>query len=88
MANAPRSALAAVHAYLRAGLGLSIMMVFGVGGWAYSTEISGAVLATGQVVAESNPKKLQHVTGGTVSEIYVTEGALVKEGDLLIKLDE
>ena len=63
-------------------------LVFGVGGWAYSTEISGAVIAGGQVVAESNPKKIQHVTGGTVGEIFVKEGALVKEGDLLIKLDE
>ncbi len=88
MTEMSQTPLAAAHTYLRIGLTLSILLVFGVGGWVYSTEISGAVLATGQVVAESNPKKLQHVTGGTIGEIFVTEGALVKKGDLLIKLDE
>ncbi len=80
--------LSAAKTYLRAGLVLSLTLVFGVGGWAYSTEISGAVVATGQVIAESNVKKVQHATGGIVGDIFVSDGALVKEGDLLIRLDD
>lgn len=88
MARDESDPLSSVRRYLRLGLVVCAALVFGVGGWAYSTEISGAVIAGGQVVAESNPKKIQHVTGGTVGEIFVKEGSLVKEGDLLIKLDE
>ncbi len=88
MTEQASQSLKAVKSYLRAGLVVSLTILFGVGGWAYTTEISGAVVASGQVVAESNVKKVAHVTGGNVGEIFVTEGALVKQGDLLIKLDE
>lgn len=80
--------LLAVRSYVRAGLVVSLTLLFGVGGWAYTTEIAGAVVAGGQVIAETNVKKVAHVTGGNVGEIFVTDGTLVKQGDLLIKLDE
>lgn len=80
--------LLAVRSYVRAGLVVSLTLLFGVGGWAYTAEIAGAVVAGGQVIAETNVKKVAHVTGGNVGEIFVTDGTLVKQGDLLIKLDE
>ena len=80
--------LLAVRSYVRVGLVVSLTLLFGVGGWAYTAEIAGAVVAGGQVVAETNVKKVAHVTGGNVGEIFVTDGTLVKQGDLLIKLDE
>ena len=60
----------------------------GVGGWASTTSLAGAVIAPGQIVVDSNVKKVQHPTGGIVGEIRVKDGSHVKEGDLLMKLDE
>lgn len=61
----------------------------GVGGvWAATTELSGAVIAQGQLTVESNVKKVQHPTGGVVGELRVREGDHVQVGDILLRLDE
>jgi HlyD family secretion protein len=56
--------------------------------WAATASISGAVVATAQFVSETNLKKVQHATGGVVASLLVREGSLVKEGDVLLRLDE
>lgn len=63
-------------------------LIGGVGLWAATTNISGAVIAPGSLVVDSNVKKVQHQTGGTVKEILVQNGDVVKEGDVLLRLDE
>jgi HlyD family secretion protein len=50
--------------------------------------ISGAIVASGTVTVESNTKTVQHLEGGIVSKILVKNGDLVKEGDVIIKLDD
>ena len=45
-----------------------------LGGWAATTELSGAVIAPGIVVVDSNVKKVQHPTGGVVGELRVRDG--------------
>lgn len=45
-------------------------------------------MAPGQFVVESNVKKVQHQTGGTVGAILAREGDRVSEGDTLIRLDD
>ena len=62
--------------------------VFGIGGWAATMELAGAVIAQGSLVVDSNVKKVQHLTGGIVKEIRVREGDHVKAGDILVRLDE
>lgn len=62
--------------------------VFGIFGWSVMASISGAIIAGGQVIVESDPKKVQHQQGGIVGEINVRNGARVKAGDVLVKLDE
>ena len=52
------------------------------------TEISGAVIAPGSLVVDSNVKKVQHPTGGVVGEVAVRDGDRVKAGDILIRLDD
>lgn len=67
----------------------AFFVLFGViGGWAATTEIAGSVIASGYLVVDSNVKKVQHPTGGVLGELYVREGAHVKSGDLLARLDE
>ncbi|MET3693371.1 HlyD family type I secretion periplasmic adaptor subunit [Methylobacterium goesingense] len=77
-----------IRRHLALGLGLGVLLVVGVGGWATLTQISGAVIAPGQLVVESDVKKVQHPTGGVVGELLVREGARVRAGDVLIRLDE
>lgn len=64
------------------------VLVFGLGGWAATTEISGAVIGSGLVVVESDVKKVQHQTGGTVGELRVREGQRVSAGDVVLRLDD
>ncbi len=70
------------------GFGLIGLLVFGFGGWAIGSELSGAVIAPGFVVVESNVKKVQHPTGGIVGEILVKEGDRVVAGQIVMRLDE
>ncbi|MEM7425392.1 MAG: HlyD family type I secretion periplasmic adaptor subunit, partial [Pseudomonadota bacterium] len=65
-----------------------IVLAGGIGGWAALASISGAVVATAQVVVESNTKKVQHLEGGIVSEIMVRNGDRVEAGDIILKLDD
>lgn len=72
----------------RAGLRV-LLLAFGVGGgWATLVPLSGAVVVPGTLVAESNVKKVQHQSGGIVAKILVHDGQHVKDGDLLVRLDE
>jgi HlyD family secretion protein len=64
------------------------MLVVGVGGWAATTELSGAVIAQGLLVVDTNVKKVQHPTGGVVGEVRVRDGDHVKAGDIVVRLDE
>lgn len=66
-----------------------IGVLFGtVGLWAATAPLSGAVIASGKVVVESNVRRVQHPSGGVVAEIRVKDGDRVKAGDVLVRLDE
>ena len=71
-------------------IGTSLIGLFGgtIGLWAATATLSGAVVAGGQFVVDSSIKKVQHPVGGIVGELKVRDGDRVKEGDLLIRLDE
>jgi HlyD family secretion protein len=77
-----------IRRHLALAIGLSAALVVGVGGWATFTVISGAVIAPGQLVVESEVKKVQHPNGGVVGELRVREGTRVKAGEVLIRLDD
>lgn len=70
-----------------AGVAAVIGLATGTGAWTAATELSGAIIATGSLVVESNIKKVQHPTGGVVAELPIQEGARVQAGDLLVRLD-
>jgi HlyD family secretion protein len=73
---------------IRVALALIVFLLGGIVVWATTTEISGAVIAAGNVVVDSNAKKVQHPTGGIVTELLVRDGDRVKAGDLLVRLDQ
>ncbi len=71
-----------------AGITVVLMLVGGFGGWASTTELSGALIAPGSIVVDTNVKKVQHPTGGIVGEVRVRDGDRVKAGDVVVRLDE
>lgn len=60
----------------------------GVGYWAATVPIASGAVAPGQIVVDTNRKTIQHLEGGIIKEIKVTEGDEVKKGDVLVILDD
>ena len=70
------------------GFAIVALLLGGFGGWAATSQLSGAVIAPGTIVVESNIKKVQHPTGGIVGEILVREGDSVEAGQVVMRLDD
>jgi HlyD family secretion protein len=70
------------------GFAIVVLLLGGVGGWATTTQLAGAVIAPGTIVVESSIKKVQHPTGGVVGEILVKEGDTVDDGQVVLRLDD
>jgi len=70
--------------------GWLIIAIFfgGVGTWAVTAPLNGAVVGNAVVKVDGNRKSVQHLDGGIVKELHVREGERVNVGDLLIVLDE
>lgn len=77
-----------IQRHLLVGAVAALFLVGGMGGWAATTELSGAVIAPGQLVAESSVKLVQHPTGGVVVELTARDGDVVEAGEVLARLDD
>jgi HlyD family secretion protein len=82
------SARSSIRRHVIVGSVVVAVLAVGLGGWASTAEIAGALIAPGFVVVDSNVKKVQHPTGGVVGEVRVRDGDRVKAGDTLVRLDE
>jgi HlyD family secretion protein len=83
-----QGAQASIRLHLIVGLAIVVILAAGLGGWASTAEISGALIAPGSIVVESNVKKVQHPTGGVVGEVLARDGDLVKSGQVVVRLDD
>lgn len=77
-----------IRRHLLVGAVAGLLLVGGMGGWAATTELAGAVIAPGQLVAESSVKLVQHPTGGVVVELIARDGDMVESGEVLARLDD
>lgn len=70
--------------------GLLVLLIAfgGFGVWSVLAPIDSAAVAPGVVTVESSRKTVQHIDGGFVDAIYVREGDVVSDGDLLVRLDD
>lgn len=84
----PTSTRRSIRRNILAGMLVFVVLVAAVGGWAGTTKLSGALIAPGTIVVDSNVKKVQHPTGGVVGELRVREGDRVKSGDIVVRLDQ
>jgi membrane fusion protein, type I secretion system len=86
--NIARDESISIRRHLLGGVVIAVVLTVGVGGWATTTKLSGAVIAPGSVVVDSNVKKVQHLTGGIVGELLVRDGQRVRAGEIVLRLDE
>jgi len=70
--------------------GWLIVAIFfgGIGSWAMTAPLHGAVVGNAVIKIEGNRKSVQHLDGGIVKEMRIKEGDKVNFGDVLIVLDE
>jgi len=73
--------------YLALGVLGLLILVGGFGSWSVLANISGAIIARGQIEVDQNRQVVQHLDGGIVLDIAVDEGDLVATGDVLLRLD-
>ena len=67
---------------------IGLLLLFGgFGTWAVTSQIAGAVVASGRIEVDRNRQIVQHPDGGVVAEILVDEGDMVETDQLLIRLD-
>ncbi|PWR02926.1 HlyD family type I secretion periplasmic adaptor subunit [Meridianimarinicoccus roseus] len=64
-----------------------LILFGGFGSWAVFTQIAGAVVASGRIEVDQNRQVVQHIDGGVVEEIFVRDGNIVEEGEVLLRLD-
>ena len=67
-----------------------LIVVLGLGGflaWGLFAPLDKGVPLSGTVAKESNRKAIQHQTGGIVKEILVKDGDVVKEGQVLVRMN-
>ena len=84
----PGFAHRSIRRHMVVGLAVVVLLAGGIGGWASTAELSGAVIAPGTLVVDSSVKKVQHPTGGVVGELRVREGDKVSAGDIVVRLDD
>ncbi|MBO9589174.1 MAG: HlyD family type I secretion periplasmic adaptor subunit [Devosia sp.] len=66
----------------------AILLLGGIGGWAATAKLSGAVISSGTVLVAENVKVIQHPDGGVVQAINVHKGQHVTSGEVLLRLDD
>lgn len=73
--------------HLRFGAVVCVGVVLGFGLWSACAPLQSAVVSSGVVVTEGKTRAIQHLDGGIISALAVRDGAEVKAGDLLMRLD-
>ncbi len=56
--------------------------------WAGVAQIDQVVRVEGKVIPAGRSRQIQHLEGGLIASIDTTEGAVVKQGDLLLTIDD
>ena len=77
-----------MKAAIRTGLATLIVFFGGFGAWAALAPLDGAIVGTGRLEVRGNRKTVAHREGGIVANLMVQEGDHVKQGQILIRLDD
>ena len=70
---------------------MAAICVVGFGGfmvWASIAPLEEGVASSGQIIVEENRQVVQHLEGGLVREIFVREGDIAQQGEVLVVLEK
>ena len=76
------------HRLRYSGLLLVLLLFVGLGVWSVKAPLDSAAIGSGVVVLEKYRKSVDHLEGGIVREVRVTEGQWVRRGEVLVMLDD
>ncbi len=74
--------------HILSGIVIIAALFGGLGYWSTTQEITGAVVASGELRVETKQKPVQHPEGGVVGQIFVKEGQNVIAGQALLRLEQ
>jgi len=83
----PLSVNTDARVYARAGWLIVLLGVVGFLIWASFAPLDKGVPMSGTVAKESNRKAVQHQSGGTIQQILVKDGDMVKAGQVLVRMN-
>jgi len=86
-APVPTTPRARLRGVTLAGNLLAGCFILGFGTWSAFAPLESAAIASGAVESETSRKTIQHLEGGIVRQILVTDGDFVRAGQTLIILD-
>ncbi|MEH6475953.1 MAG: HlyD family type I secretion periplasmic adaptor subunit [Sneathiella sp.] len=72
---------------LRTAILFSFVILLAFIYWAQKAEIDEVSVASGEVIPSGAVQTIQHIDGGTISDIAISEGEIVKKGQILVRLD-
>jgi protease secretion system membrane fusion protein len=75
------------RAWSRFGWLIVVLGVVGFLVWAAFAPLDKGVPMSGYVAKEGNRKTIQHLTGGTIQQILVQDGDVVKAGQVLVRMN-
>ena len=76
------------HRATRIGVTLLFLGLGGFTAWAAFAPLDQGVPAPGAIVIESQRKPVQHLSGGIVRKVHVSEAQQVEAGAVLVELDD
>ena len=85
--NKKQTALSVLRPLMIAGFIVIVVFFVGFGSWAAVAPLQSAAIVPGVLNVESNRKTIQHLEGGIVGELLVSEGQQVVAGQVLLRLD-
>jgi HlyD family type I secretion membrane fusion protein len=72
----------------RGGLAVAMLGLLALGTWLVLAPISGAIIAPGFVKVDMNRKVVQHQEGGIIKQVLVRDGEHVRQGQVLVVIDD
>jgi HlyD family type I secretion membrane fusion protein len=86
--SAARSEAGELTRIARGGVAVIALGLLVLGVWVVQAPLSGAIIAPGFVKVDMNRKVVQHQEGGIIKQVLVRDGEHVRQGQVLVVIDD
>lgn len=88
MSEVSAATIESAHRLGHSLLFLTLAFFLAAGWWAYITMLDEVTRGEGKIVPSSKIQIIQNLEGGILSEVLITEGQMVEQGQVLLKIDD